>query len=80
MVIGLLLASIILITFVSKLLNCNLPMNKLMFLSIFTMIIGISIFIYCITINSNFAFFMKYTGFIFSFYGAATGVQALRRD
>ena len=69
----------IVFTIINKIFFDNLPNIKLMFLSLFVMIIGIS-FLVIINDESNLSFYLKLIGFFILLFGISIGINVLRKD
>ena len=57
----------------------DVPSIKLMFLSVFTMIIGIG-FMVIINDESNLSFYLKLAGFLILLFGISIGAYVLKKD
>ncbi|CAM2751887.1 hypothetical protein HAHI6034_13110 [Hathewaya histolytica] len=69
----------ILFIIINKVFLNNISTIKLMFLSLFTMIIGIA-FLVIINDYSNISFFLKLIGLFILLFGISTGISILKKD
>lgn len=77
--ISLIFFTILLIYFICRVLQHDMADKKLMFVSIFTFLTGISISSLVSNGDDNFSFFVKCIAVIFMIYGFISGVQLLSR-
>ena len=78
-VFGLLIPSMLFIIINRVFLN-NMPTIKLMFLSLFTMIIGIAPWVIINDEFNNSSFFLLIIGFFMFLFGVITGISVLKKD
>ncbi|MBU3134628.1 hypothetical protein KPL40_19695 [Clostridium gasigenes] len=78
--IGILLIFILIIIFSSKIINYRFTKIELMFISIFTMLTGISILLlFSISNNDNLIFILHLITSFLIVYGISTGIQAVKK-
>lgn len=78
LVIGIILICIAVIIFIAKILNCGMDIHKLMFLSIFMLLISIAIILFVINEDGNLGVSIRLISVMLIIYGIFTGIQVLR--
>ena len=71
--------SMISIFFICRILQFDIDDNKVIFISIFTILIGIGLALLVINGDDNFSFYTRYISFLFIFYGFSSGIQYISK-
>lgn len=79
MLISLMFFVILFISFICIVLQHDMENNKLIFISIFTILISIGINIFVINIDTTMGFIFRSISFLFLTYGIISGIQYLIR-
>lgn len=77
--ISLLFCAILIIYFICAFLQNDMENNKLIFISIFTILISISINVFVINIDNTTGFIFRSISFLFLTYGIISGIQYIKR-
>ena len=79
MLIALMFFAILFVWFICVVLQHDMENNKLIFISIFTILISIGINIFVINVDTNMGFIVRSISFLFLIYGIISGIQYLIR-
>lgn len=79
MLIALIFFAILFIWFVCVILQHDMENNKLIFISIFAILINIAINVFAINLDTNIGFTLRSISFLFLIYGIISGIQYLIR-
>lgn len=71
--------TILLLFFICKVLQSDIEDSKAVFISIFTILIGIGISLLVINGEDNFSFYTRCISFIFISYGFCSGIQYITK-
>lgn len=71
--------SMIIIFFICKILQCDMEDNKVIFISKFTLLVGIGLSLLVSNGEDNYSFYVRFISFLFIFYGFSSGIQYITK-